>query len=502
MEIIKECGVCGKEFVASKMSVKYCCRGCERVAFRRREAEKKKREKENAESLRNAERNNFLRDKAFLSPEDVSVLFNDSLPTVYRYFQTGLIKAVKIRNKTFVRYSDIERVFDDATPYRKRRYQRKEEQEYYTLREIMEKYNIGRKAVWGRCDRLGIPKIYEGRNTFFSKKAIDAHFADLLEEIDIDNYYTADQIMEMYNMTRTAVITFVMRHKVPRVNRNGKVFYSKVHIDCIKRKDDSIDPDWSTYEEAMEKYGISKDQVSYTLKHFDVRTEKRGKFTMIFRTDFDKVMRERMANAKVAEKSDGDEKLVFQAQHQEKKCPPTPDGYYSTEEVAEMFKVGVKHVGVMTREHKTPKIALKGFNFYEKKAIDVLYNLKNNYSEITDWITPEEMRSTYKMTAEAVRSFIYRHQIPAKVEYGTTYYSKQHIEQVKNGDFDGRERYYTVEEAMKKYHLSKDIVHYYVKRYKITKVKKKKCIYFRKEEFDRLMEKRLSKDDLLSITLD
>ena len=93
-----------------------------------------------------------------------------------------------------------------------------------------------------------------------------------------------------------------------------------MHIDCIKRNDDSIDPDWSTYEEAMEKYGISKDQVSYTLKHFDVRTEKRGKFTMIFRTDFDKVMRERMANAKVAEKSDGDEKLVFQAQHQEKKA--------------------------------------------------------------------------------------------------------------------------------------------------------------------------------------
>ena len=115
MEIIKECGVCGKEFVASKMSVKYCCRRCERVASRRREAEKKKKEKENAESLRNAEKNNSLRDKAFLSPEDVSVLFNVSLPTVYRYFQTGLIKAVKMRNKTFVRFSDIERVFDDAT---------------------------------------------------------------------------------------------------------------------------------------------------------------------------------------------------------------------------------------------------------------------------------------------------------------------------------------------------------------------------------------------------
>ena len=114
MEIIKECGVCGNEFVATKMSFKYCCRRCERVASRRREAEKKKKEKENAESLRNAEKDNSLRDKAFLSPEDVSVLFNVSLPTVYRYFQTGLIKAVKMRNKTFVRFSDIERVFDDA----------------------------------------------------------------------------------------------------------------------------------------------------------------------------------------------------------------------------------------------------------------------------------------------------------------------------------------------------------------------------------------------------
>ena len=54
--LIKECGVCGKEFVATKMSFKYCCRRCERVASRRREAEKKKKEKENAESLRNSEK--------------------------------------------------------------------------------------------------------------------------------------------------------------------------------------------------------------------------------------------------------------------------------------------------------------------------------------------------------------------------------------------------------------------------------------------------------------
>lgn len=248
------------------MTSKYCSRRCERVAFRKRESEKKKNEKESAEALREEEKIKSLREKAFLTPKDVGVLFGVSRATVYRYFQTGIVKAIKIRNKTFVRTSDIDKMFDEASPYKKRKYQIKEEQEYYTLREIMEKYHIGRKAVWGRCDRMGIPKVYEGRNTFFSKKAVDAKFADLLEEINLDNYYTMDQVMDMYGMTRTNAMSFVTYHKVPRVNRNGKAYYSKIHIDSIKQKGNEVDPDWYTYEEISEKYGLTKDQISYTLK--------------------------------------------------------------------------------------------------------------------------------------------------------------------------------------------------------------------------------------------
>lgn len=42
--------------------------------------------------------------------------------------------------------------------------------------------------------------------------------------------------MEMYGMTRTNAMSFVTYHKVPRVNRNGKAYYSKIHIDNIKQK--------------------------------------------------------------------------------------------------------------------------------------------------------------------------------------------------------------------------------------------------------------------------
>lgn len=62
MRIIKVYGVCGKEFVASKMTNKYCSRRCERVAFRKRESEKKKNEKESAEALREEEKIKSLRE--------------------------------------------------------------------------------------------------------------------------------------------------------------------------------------------------------------------------------------------------------------------------------------------------------------------------------------------------------------------------------------------------------------------------------------------------------
>ena len=48
----------------------------------------------------------------------------------------------------------------------------------------------------GRCDRISIPKIYDGRNYYFNKTSIDANFSDLLEDIDLANYYTVEQIME------------------------------------------------------------------------------------------------------------------------------------------------------------------------------------------------------------------------------------------------------------------------------------------------------------------
>ena len=498
MKILKKCLTCGTDFVASKISSKYCCRKCERVAQRKREAEKREKERENA----SADIPSELETKQFLTPKDIAKLLDVGLTTVYRYFYSGMLKAVRVRRHTLVRRSDLEKFFDEAVPYKKTSYKKKADNEYYTLREIMEKYNLGRKAVWNRCEKLGIPKVYEGRNTFWNKKAIDSKFADLIEEIDLDNYYTIEEVKELYNMSKEGVLSFVCHHKIPRVKRGKTVYYSKIHIDSFKRKGAGPDPDWYTYEEITAKYGFTKDQIKYTLNHFEIRTEKRGKFTMIFRTDFDKAAKERLAGAKRVERIDEPDKVVLKPKAKEVVCPPTPAGYYSAEDVATMFKCTVKHVWAITRENKTPKIAMGNFNFYEKQAIDELYNRKNHYADITDWITPKEMQDTYHMTRDATAAFIRRHNIPSKVEYGKTYYSKQHIDVIKTGYFEDRDRYYSVQEAMSKFNLTKDLVFYYASHYKITKVRNGQFVFFRKEEFNRIIKERRDLDPMAMPNID
>lgn len=502
MKILKKCLTCGAEFVATKMSSKYCCRKCERVAQRKREAENRKKEAEKRLEYGGSNVPSELETKPFLTPKNLQDLLGVSCATVYRYFELGIIKAVRIRKRTLVRRSDLEAFFNDATPYKKRSRKIKADNEYYTLREIMEKYNIGRKAVWNRCETLGIPKVYQGRNTFWNKKAIDSKFADLIEEIDLDNYYTIEEVKELYNMSKEGVLSFVCHHKIPRVKRGKNVYYSKIHIDSFKRKGAGPDPDWYTYEEITEKYGFTKDQIKYTLNHFEIRTEKRGKFTMIFRTDFDKAAAQRLAGAKKIERIDEPDKVVLKPKAKEVVCPPTPAGYYSAEDVATMFKCTVKHVWAITRENKTPKIAMGNFNFYEKQAIDELYNRKNHYADITDWITPKEMQDTYHMTRDATAAFIRRHNIPSKVEYGKTYYSKQHIDVIKTGYFEDRDRYYSVQEAMSKFNLTKDLVFYYASHYKITKVRNGQFVFFRKEEFNRIIKERRDLDPMAMPNID
>ena len=94
--------------------------------------------------------------------------------------------------------------------------------------------------------------MYQGRNTFYDKVLVDIHFAELIAEVDMNDYYTIDQIMEKFSMSHAAVLSFVQRNDIPRITQGRKVYYSRAHIDTFKGERENVDPLYYTYKDIHE----------------------------------------------------------------------------------------------------------------------------------------------------------------------------------------------------------------------------------------------------------
>ena len=225
MEIEKRCQWCGKQFIAHKMTTLYCSSSCVNKAYKtkKRQMMKEEVEHEQHSKLPIVE---SIGDKPYLSPMEAAKLLGVGKTTIYRYMAQGQFKVLRLPAKTLVRRIDLEAMFDNAPAYVKRNNRRhKIEHDSYTMKEICEKYQVTRKVAMRRIEQFDIPKIYEGRNVSFSKTAVDRYFSELIEDFDKENYYTIQQVMEKFNMSYSAVISFAKRHKLPRVTRRREVFY-------------------------------------------------------------------------------------------------------------------------------------------------------------------------------------------------------------------------------------------------------------------------------------
>ena len=125
----------------------------------------------------------------------------------------GTIKAVQLRGKTIVRRKDIERLFDNPPAYQSHSEKKQEKREYYTFRQIMEKFKCSKKAVMTRVEKYNIPKVYQGRNCFFDRALVDVHFAQLIAEIDLRDYYTIPQLEEKYVNDNNRIYQIIIRHE-------------------------------------------------------------------------------------------------------------------------------------------------------------------------------------------------------------------------------------------------------------------------------------------------
>ena len=545
MEIQKRCKYCGRSFIAHKMNTIYCSPSCNNKDYKRAI-----REKQIAEFMEEEKKKipkvDILGGKEFLTPSEGALLLGLSRATFYRYMSNGTIKAVQLRGKTIIRRKDIERLFDNPPTYQSHSEKKQEKREYYTFRQIMEKFKCSKKAVMTRVEKYNIPKAYQGRNCFFDRALVDVHFAQLIAEVDLRDYYTIPQLEEKYSMSHQAVLSFVQRNKIPRITQGRTVYYSKAHIDTLKGERESIDPNYYTYSEIMEKYNFTKDQVVYYVHNYEIDNHKQGRFTLINRKEFDRIIKERMETnplekekerraklpklnaipegyisvAQIAEKYGVTPKHV-QTKTREAKTPKliiknlnyynevaieqlfnrdpekfeVPSDYITAQEIAKRFKVTVHHVHGRTRETNVPKITIKHINFYELRAIEELF-AKNEASEElqkdenAEWVSGTEVEEILGITTCARRSFVSRHKIPSKKEYGITYYLRSAIKDVNNTLAKYSEQYYTVEQICEKFNMSRDKIYGMLRYSNVRKVHEGRFVLFLKEDIIKMIHER------------
>ena len=537
MEIQKRCKYCGRTFIAHKMNTIYCSPSCNNKDYKRAIRQKKIAEFMEEEKKKTPQID-ILGNKEFLTPSEGASLLGLSRATFYRYMNNGTIKAVQLRGKTIIRRKDIERLFDNPPEYQSHSEKKQEKREYYTFRQIMEKFKCSKKAVMTRVEKYNIPKVYQGRNCFFDRALVDIHFAQLIAEIDLCDYYTIPQLEKKYKMSYKAVISFVARNKIPRITQGRTVYYSRAHIDTLKGERESIDPNYYTYSEIMEKYHFTKDQIAYYIHNYEIDNHKQGRFTVINRKEFDRIIKERMETnalekekerraklpklnaipdgyisvAQIAEKYGVTPKHV-QAKTREAKTPKiiikhlnyyneaaieqlfnrdpekfeVPADYITAQDIAKRFKVTVHHVHGRTREANVPKIIIKNINFYELRAVETLF-AKNEASEelqnieSAEWIIGSDIEEMLGITTCARRSFVSRHKIPSKKEHGITYYLRSAIIEVNNTLAKYADQYFTVEQICEKFNMDRDKVYGMLRYSDVRKIHEGKFALFLKED--------------------
>lgn len=240
--------------------------------------------------------------------------------------------------------------------------------------------------------------------------------------------------------------------------------------ELLQPKQASEGQDFFSFAQAAKLMGVTRQYIYKLVKENKLRASRiSGKKSLIRRADIELMLKTKPYES-IKPKDDVD-----------------ITEYYTAEQIAEKYKVNTKWVWTYTREHDVPKVKIRQFNYYSKKHIDAVFAKYRTDDALTEWYTPEEIEKKYGMTRVAIRSHVYRNNIPSKKEHGQIFYSKLHFDLSKQTAEEDSSEYYTVQEAMKKYNLTRDSVYGILQFHEIKREKKGRFVRFLKVEFDHVM---------------
>lgn len=321
----KTCEYCGKQFTAQKSTTRFCSKACADRANKERIRRMTQTVVEASDKIESIKTNRSFAD--ILSPRTLALYLNVSLRTAYRYLEKGMFPAVTTNKKTFIRRSDVDKVFDSAPPYRKRKSDGKEEKDaadvtlhpsgensikgggsaskggknvnggnyenYTTVKETAQRYGLSLSGTDKLLKESGLAIIrHKGKNYYFLRE-VEALFRrrEADNHPEISEWYTCAEIQEKYNLKPASIYDIASSFSIPTKKVRNVTYYSKIHFD-MSRGIRPVDAElWYTVQEAMEKYGQTRDQVYNVLRYNNIQRVQVGRNVKFRKEDYDAQMK-------------------------------------------------------------------------------------------------------------------------------------------------------------------------------------------------------------------
>ena len=286
IEITKICEYCGASFIARKCSTRFCCKRCAEHSYKQ---QKRSRHVAEQQGIVDSAITDKITEREFISPTQCAILIGVSRRTLYRYLESNKIPCCQFRGCTRIRRSDVETLFGNYTEYVKREKKQAEPiEEFYTTKEILEKFGISNSWLFKMAKERNIPKTVVRGKTLWSKRHIDRALADKQPtEIAEEEWYSVEEVCARFNMSKEAVYRFVSERKIGKRKDKSKVFYSKRQFDKAMGVESDLEPEYYTVPEAMKRYNMTRDQISHYVRTHNIPRVYEGRYVRIDRKALD-----------------------------------------------------------------------------------------------------------------------------------------------------------------------------------------------------------------------
>lgn len=313
MRPTRKCEFCGKTFVPRSGMQKYCSEECQAEA-------KRLRKKRQQDLINGIEPIMDLQHQEYLTFSKAAILMGCTRQYIYKLVANGKLKASRLSSRmAFVRKADIEKMFE-GNPYKrvvpasksklckKAKTEKpiqnqeptkgKEENEvldYYSGEEVMSIYKVKKSWLYTSAKRNQIPMCRIAGKNYYSKRHIDEFFGTAVDIHCITEWVTADDVEEAFSMSKSALRAYTYRHKIPTKREYGRTYYSKEHLEELRRTDLMSDDSYYTTEQVQQLYGLTSANICHIVRVHHISKVKVGVKNLLLKTDVERAMAERTA---------------------------------------------------------------------------------------------------------------------------------------------------------------------------------------------------------------